>query len=66
MNLTGAGFRGLEQLPAVFDAGGLVSYGTSPREATKHMAVYADKILKGAKPEESPSLFKSCPRNAHL
>jgi putative ABC transport system substrate-binding protein len=45
----------VRRLPTVFareqvDAGGLIAYGTSLREAAKHMAVYADKILKGAKP----------------
>jgi ABC-type uncharacterized transport system substrate-binding protein len=51
------------RLPTVFareqvDAGGLISYGTSFREAAKHMAVYADKILKGA----SPATYQSKPR----
>ena len=36
------------------DAGGLMSFGTSFVEATKHSAVYAGKILKGAKPSELP------------
>jgi putative tryptophan/tyrosine transport system substrate-binding protein len=43
------------RLPTVFpreqvDAGGLIAYGTSLREAAKQMAVYTDKILKGTKP----------------
>jgi ABC-type uncharacterized transport system substrate-binding protein len=60
------GVASASRLPTVFareqvDAGGLVSDGTSPPEATKHMAVYADKILKGAKPEESPSSCSEIP-----
>ena len=40
----------VRRLPTVFareqvDAGGLIAYGTSLREAAKRMAVYADKIL---------------------
>lgn len=49
----------VRRLPTVFareqvDAGGLIGYGTSLREAARHMAVCADKILKGAKPGELP------------
>lgn len=49
----------VRRLPTVFarelaDAGGLIAYGTSLREAAKHMAVYADKILKGARADELP------------
>lgn len=49
----------VRRLPTVFareqvDAGGLIAYGTSLREAAKHMAVYADKILKGARPGDLP------------
>ena len=36
------------------DAGGLMSFGTSFSEATKHSALYAAKILNGAKPSELP------------
>lgn len=36
------------------DAGGLMSFGTSFVEATKHSATYVSKILKGAKPSELP------------
>ncbi len=36
------------------DAGGLIAYGTSLREAAKHMAVYTDKILKGVRPGDLP------------
>lgn len=36
------------------DAGGLMSFGTSFAEATKHSAVYTARILKGAKPSELP------------
>jgi putative ABC transport system substrate-binding protein len=36
------------------DAGGLLSYGTSFVEATKHSATVVDKILRGAKPVDMP------------
>jgi len=36
------------------DAGGLISYGTSFVEATRHSATCADRILKGAKPADLP------------
>jgi putative ABC transport system substrate-binding protein len=47
------------RLPTVFpismaDAGGLFAYGTSLREATRHMARYVDRILKGSLPGELP------------
>jgi putative tryptophan/tyrosine transport system substrate-binding protein len=45
----------VRRLPTVFpreqvDAGGLIAYGTSLREASQRMAVYADKILNGVEP----------------
>jgi putative ABC transport system substrate-binding protein len=54
-----AGLASARRLPTVFareqaDAGGLIAYGTSLRNASKHMAAYADKILKGAKPGDLP------------
>jgi putative ABC transport system substrate-binding protein len=47
------------RLPTVFpismvDAGGLFAYGTSLRDAARHMARYADSILKGSKAGELP------------
>jgi len=47
------------RLPTVFpismlDAGGLIAYGTSLREAARHMAHYADSILQGANPGDLP------------
>jgi putative tryptophan/tyrosine transport system substrate-binding protein len=46
-------------LPTVFpismlDAGSLIAYGTSLREAARHMALYADEILRGANPGDLP------------
>jgi putative ABC transport system substrate-binding protein len=47
------------QLPTVFpismlDAGGLIAYGTSLRAAARHMAGYADQMLRGADPGDLP------------
>jgi putative ABC transport system substrate-binding protein len=47
------------RLPTVFpismlDAGGLIAYGTSLREAARHMAHYADNIFQGAHPGDLP------------
>jgi putative ABC transport system substrate-binding protein len=48
------------RLPAIYPfpsfahAGGLVSYGQSDTEYYRRAAVYVDKILKGAKPEDLP------------
>jgi putative ABC transport system substrate-binding protein len=43
------------QLPTLFpismhDAGGLIAYGTGLREATRHMARHADRIMRGTSP----------------
>ena len=48
------------RLPAIFpwknyhDDGVLMSYGPSLNEIGRHVAVYVDKILRGAKPAELP------------
>lgn len=47
------------RVPTVFpismlDAGGLIAYGSSLRNATRRMAGYADKILRGSNPGDIP------------
>ena len=55
-----ARFAAAERLPTMFgwsefaDAGGLMSYGASQRQAYVRLAAYADKLLRGAKTAELP------------
>jgi putative ABC transport system substrate-binding protein len=48
------------RLPAVYprrsytDVGGLLSYGSHPVDGFRQAAIYADRILRGAKPSELP------------
>ncbi len=55
-----ADFAAQNRIPSVFgfreyvESGGLMSYGPSRDEPQRRIAVYVDKILKGAKPADLP------------
>jgi putative ABC transport system substrate-binding protein len=55
-----ADFALKSRLPSVYgrkeavDAGGLISYGADIADSYRLVAVYIDKILKGAKPADLP------------
>ena len=55
-----AEFAAKHRLPSVFgwreyvEAGGLMAYGPNRRDTARRVAVYVDKILKGAKPADLP------------
>jgi putative ABC transport system substrate-binding protein len=55
-----ADFALKSRLPSVYqtrdavDAGGLMYYGADPADSHRRIAIYVDRILKGAKPAELP------------
>jgi ABC-type uncharacterized transport system substrate-binding protein len=55
-----AGFALKSRLPSVYDsrgyveAGGLMSYGADLADSYRRVAIYVDRILKGAKPADLP------------
>jgi putative ABC transport system substrate-binding protein len=55
-----AAFARKRRIPSMFgwkeyvDAGGLMSYGPNLTDSFRRLAVFADKILKGAKPADLP------------
>ena len=55
------GFALKSRLPSIYnsteavEAGGLMSYGADLADGYRRVAIYVDKILKGAKPANCPS-----------
>jgi putative tryptophan/tyrosine transport system substrate-binding protein len=55
-----AGFALKSRLPSIYqnreavDAGGLMSYGADLADSYRRVAIYVDRILKGAKPADLP------------
>ena len=48
------GLPGVAQLRGYVEAGVLLSYGMNISSIPKHLTVFVDKILKGAKPADLP------------
>ena len=67
-----AEFAAKQRLPSVFgwseyvEAGGLMSYSPDHDALWRRLAVYVDKILKGAKAQSRPISQSNCRRSSNL